>query len=89
MSENSPLGKIAFWLVAILAVIWAAATGMSIIFGVFTIPFAAGATGLTGLLAGTALVTIIFGPILIVVGALILDRMSNTEDEYYSKNIHD
>lgn len=77
MREDSPLGRVAFWVVTALAVLWAVVGVAAIVAGVFVE---------TGALWP---ILIAFGPITLVAVSVVVDRLRSPEDRRYSRDVHD
>jgi hypothetical protein len=77
MRENSPIGRVAFWLVTVLAVLWVVCGVGALAFGVIEEP---------GLI-WPALVVLV--PVVLVAAAVILDRLRSAEDSHYSRDVHE
>ena len=77
MRENSPLARIAFWAVTALAILWVVSGAAMAMLGVIAEPLTFWP------------LLIIFGPIGLVALVVILDRARNSEDDHYSRNVHD
>ncbi len=77
MQENSTLGRIAFWAVTVLAVLWAAGGLLGLAFGLVAQPW------------GVLPLLVVLGPLALAVIAVILDRSRSAEDRYYSDNVND
>ncbi len=77
MTENSLLGRVAFWVVAALAAIWACVVIGVAAFGVWT----------QASLIWPVIIAAI--PPGLVIAAVVADRLRSREDRYYSENIYD
>jgi hypothetical protein len=77
MREDSALGKVAFWAVTALAILWALGVVGAVLLGLVAQPW--------GLLP--ALVAL--GPIALVGVAVIADRLKSPEEKHYSRDVHD
>ncbi len=77
MRESSPLGRMAFWLVTALAVLWAVGGLGALLLGVIEEP---------GLIWPAV---IVLGPLALVVVAVVADRLRSPEDRRYSRDVHE
>ena len=77
MRENTPLTRIAFWIVCILAALWAVGVATAFVIGIWQ------ATSAVWPIAVAA------APGIFIVVALVIERLRDPEDRYYSKNVHE
>jgi hypothetical protein len=77
MREDSPLGKVAFWAVTALAVLWAIGALGAVLLGLVAQPW------------GLVPALVALGPIALVAIAVIADRLRSPEDDRYSRDVHD
>jgi hypothetical protein len=77
MREDSGLGKLAFWAMTALAILWAAGVLGALLFGLVAQPW------------GLVPILIALGPVALVAIAVIADRLRSPEDRHYSRDVHD
>ncbi|MGD2132312.1 MAG: hypothetical protein PVI23_05925 [Maricaulaceae bacterium] len=77
MRENTPLMQVAFWIVTVLAILWAIGSVAA---------FAIGLWQATSLIWP---ILIAVAPGLFIIFALVFDRMRDAEDRRYSRDIHE
>ena len=77
MRENSPLGRLAFWVATALAVLWAVGGIGGLLFGLIEQPS----------VFWPALIAL--APVTLIIIAVVVDRLRSAEDTHYSRDVHD